>query len=157
MNLSNIISAGRMMAVVLSLLGTIYGAMAFVQMRDGMEWEITIGVAMLLCGQILMLLFGRLTQKMASDTSHPHSPDATDTQLHDNLPQSPGTPGSSPADTPCPKPLGTTILVFGTLVMLSGVAGAVMVWRNPLSWMTAIVGIAIFIDALCLRIALSQK
>lgn len=53
--------------------------------------------------------------------------------------------------------LGNLVLVFGTLVAVLGVFAAVVAYHTPFSWMTAIVGLAIFIDALCLRIVLSQK
>jgi hypothetical protein len=39
--------------------------------------------------------------------------------------------------------------------MLLGGAAVALAPRDPFSWMMAIVGLAIFIDALCLRISLS--
>ncbi len=127
MNLQNIISAGRMMSVVLSLLGAIFGVVSFVRIPDGPELEMAFGVLLLFCGQALMLLIGRLARKIsASDPSHRNS-------------------------------LGTATLAVGTLVASLGTASAALAWRDPFSWMFAIVGLAIFIDTLCLKIQLRVK
>jgi hypothetical protein len=47
--------------------------------------------------------------------------------------------------------------MLAVVVVLSGVGAATIVWRNPFSWMMAIVGLAIFIDTLCLRLALPRR
>ena len=53
--------------------------------------------------------------------------------------------------------LGGAILVLGTLVFLLGAGGVATDRVDPFSWMMAIVGLAIFIDALCLGISLSSS
>ncbi len=52
--------------------------------------------------------------------------------------------------------LATVVLVAASLTALLGVVSVAFVWLNPFSWMTAIVGLAIFIDALCLKLSLSR-
>ena len=114
-----------MMAVVLSLIGTIYSVMELVQMQDGTGWKAALGAWMLLCGQLLFLLLALVDRKTTSGLR-------------------------------CPKLLGTAVLAVGTLVILSGATVMVLAWRDPFSWMMAIVGLAIFIDALCLYISLKK-
>ena len=52
--------------------------------------------------------------------------------------------------------LATVVLVAASLTALLGVVSVAFVWLNPFSWMTAIVSLAIFIDALCLKLSLSR-
>lgn len=143
MNMQNIVSAGKMMAIVAVLLGAVFcGATLAPYLSCGHGffdafkalgtpdpsypvmfgvvplYSVLFGVALTVCGVVLLATFGRAAGRPA---------------------------------------LGTLVLVFGTLTALLGVVAVALVYRSPFSWMTAIVGLAIFIDALCLKIAQSQK
>ena len=142
MNLQNIISAGRMIAIVVALLGAFNCGAAFALRGEGMIWNIVLGAAFVVCGLALMVMLGRIARY--ADPSGAGADAAADADI-----------------TPCaslPRPVlqGTAILAVGTLVMLLGVVDVSLGWRDPFSWMTALVGIVIFIDVLCLRISLSQ-
>jgi ABC-type Na+ efflux pump permease subunit len=52
--------------------------------------------------------------------------------------------------------LGTPILILGTLIAVCAILSLVFIYRNPVSWMTGILGLAVFIDSLCLKIYLSK-
>ncbi len=128
-----------MIAIVVALLGAFNCGAAFALRGEGMIWNIVLGTAFVVCGLALMVMLGRVARYV-----------------------DPATDAVADADlTPCtslPRPAiqGTAILAVGTLVMLLGVVDVSLGWRDPFSWMTALVGIVIFIDALCLRISLSQ-
>ncbi len=53
--------------------------------------------------------------------------------------------------------LGTPILAVGTLVALVGILCAALFYMSPFSWMIAILGLAVFIDALCLKINFARE
>ena len=53
--------------------------------------------------------------------------------------------------------LDTPILIVGTLVAVCGILSVAFVYRNPFSWMTAILGLAVFIDSLCLKLLDRKK
>lgn len=53
--------------------------------------------------------------------------------------------------------IATAVLAIGTLLALFGVVAVVLNWPDPFSWMLAIVGTAIFIDTLCLKIQLGIR
>lgn len=137
MNRQNIISAGRMMAIVVALLGAMYCGTALAPLvvgsGDGIAgaqvlqpgmfgiapvWNLLSGAVLIVLGLVMMPSFGRAER-------HPA--------------------------------LATVILVAASLTALLGVVSVAFVWLNPFSWMTAIVGLAIFIDALCLKINLSRS
>jgi hypothetical protein len=52
--------------------------------------------------------------------------------------------------------LAIPVLVVSIVAFALGIA-AVVLYGNPFSWMAAIVGTVILIDAICLKISLSQK
>lgn len=54
------------------------------------------------------------------------------------------------------RPLAVVVLVAASLVAVMGIVAVAVVYLNPFSWMTAIVGLAIFIDALCYKINLAR-
>ncbi len=140
MNRQNIISAGKMMAIVVALLGAMFCGAALAPVlggggdlnalsnptTSGGEWlfgiaplyNILFGVTLIVCGLVLTSTFGLAERRPV---------------------------------------LATLILVFGTLTALLGILAVAFVYRNPFSWMTGIVGLAIFIDALCLGISLSSS
>ncbi len=124
-----------MMAIVVALLGAFHCGATFAQARGDMVWNIAPGIAFVACGLALMVMFGRVARKTSLDAGA-------------DIDRSPALPVA---------PLGTAILVVGTLVALLGAVGAVLAWRDPFSWMMAIVGLVVFIDALCLRISLSSR
>jgi uncharacterized membrane protein len=49
---------------------------------------------------------------------------------------------------------GAAVFAVGIIAMLLGGAAVALALRDPFSWMMAIVGLAIFIDALCLKLRL---
>ena len=125
-----------MMAIVVALLGAFRCGAVFALKHDGTGWNIVFGAMFVVFGLALLVMFRRVAQMMASGAM-------AGTGIAKHLPRI--------------VSLGTAILALGTLTMLSGAAGAVVAWHNPFSWMTAIVGIAIFVDTLCLRISLSLR
>jgi hypothetical protein len=137
MNLQNIVSAGQMMAIVVALLGAFDCGTAYA-LSGGMVWDMAFGAAFVACGLALTVLFGRVARRSAFETS-----DSTD--------------GGNVSGEVRLLPLGRAILVIGTLVVLLGGGGAAADWSSPFAWMMAIVGLAIFIDALCLHISLSRS
>lgn len=52
--------------------------------------------------------------------------------------------------------LGDVVLTAASLTALVGICAIVFVYRNPFSWMTAILSIALLIDAVCLKIVLRK-
>lgn len=50
------------------------------------------------------------------------------------------------------RSLDTPILIAGTLAAVCGILFVTFFYLNPLSWMTVILTVAIFIDALCLKL-----
>ena len=52
--------------------------------------------------------------------------------------------------------LAIPVLVLASVTAILGIA-AVVVYRNPFSWMAAMVGMAILIDAVCLKINLARE
>ena len=48
-------------------------------------------------------------------------------------------------------------LVTASLTALLGLGAIILVYRNPFSWMTAIVSMALLIDAICLKINLKAQ
>ena len=139
MNLQNIISAGRMIAIVVALLGAFNCGAAFALRGERMVWNIVLGAAFIVCGLALIVMLGHVGRRTDSGTDVGAGVDTK------------ATPSS-----PRLSLMGTTIFATGTFVMLFGVVDVSLGWRDPFSWMTALVGIVIFIDVLCLRISLSQ-
>lgn len=130
MNKANIISAGKMMAIVVMLFGVLYCVAAFVPSIHESFGELSpeIYKALSLCLLIVGGLFfisGVLLEVMFSKAYR------------------------NPA-------VGMPVLILGTLVAVCGIVSLAFIYRNPVSWMTAILGIAIFIDALCLKIVLTK-
>lgn len=124
-----------MMAIVAALLGAFDCGATFALRPDRMVMDIAFGAAFVAGGLALTVLFGRVARRSASGTS-----DSAD--------------GGSASGEVRLLPLGKAILIIGTLVVLLGGGGAAADRIDPFSWMMAIVGLAIFIDALCLFIML---
>ncbi len=124
-----------MISIVVALLGAFNCGAAFALRHEGMVWNIVLGAAFIACGLVLMVLLRRVARYV--DPAN-------------------GTDSEAAFSSPRPALLGTAILSVGTLVMLLGVVDVSLGWRDPFSWMTALVGIVIFIDVLCLRISLSR-
>jgi peptidoglycan/LPS O-acetylase OafA/YrhL len=116
MNLQNIISAGRMMSIVVSLLGAFHCGVSVALERVVMALDIALGAGFIACGLVLMVMIPR-SQRRCS--------------------------------------LAAPILALGTLTMLLGAVAVIISWRDPFSWMMAVLGVAIFIDTLCLKIRLN--
>ncbi|MDR2891171.1 MAG: hypothetical protein LBV18_06185 [Alistipes sp.] len=131
MNRQNIIAAGRMMAIVVALLGAMYCGVAVApligsdpglvgMLRPGVFgvaplWSVVSGGVLIVCGLAMMATFGRAERRPS---------------------------------------LASVVLAVASLVAAVGIAAVAVVYINPFSWMAAIVGLAIFIDALCLKISL---
>jgi hypothetical protein len=53
---------------------------------------------------------------------------------------------------------GATIaLIISSVTAVFGIVAVALVYRNPFSWMTAVTSLAIFIDAVCLKISLAHE
>lgn len=130
------------MAIVVALLGA-FNCGTTVALHDGesLAWHIVPGAAFVLCGLVLMFMLRRPARGVYSGAAFVSS-DAD---------------AFASFDASHLAPLGTAILVAGTLVMFLGVADVWLGWHDPFSWMMATVGLAVFIDALCLRISLGQS
>lgn len=96
-------------------------------LTEGFVWDIAFGAAFVACGLVLMVLFGRVARRAASSENSRLSS------------------------------FGTAVLAVGTLTVLLGAGGAATDLMDPFSWMMATVGFAIFVDALCLKINLSNR
>ncbi len=115
MNLHNIVSAGRMMSIVVALLGAFHCGAAFAMKPATLAWDIALGIAVVACGLVLVVMIPLAERR---------------------------------------RGIATAVLVIGTLLAFLGVATVSLDWPDPFSWMLAIVGLAIFIDTLCLKIQL---
>ncbi len=109
MNLQNIISAGRMIAMVVTLMGTLSPGL----MQLTLVWNVVFGVAFLGLAIAIQILLSWAER------------------------------------------FGTTILVLGSLTLLVGILAVVLTPLSPFAWMTALVALTLFIDTLCLKIALN--
>lgn len=52
--------------------------------------------------------------------------------------------------------MGTPVLMVGTFVFIYGILATGFMYRNPFAWMMAILGLAIFVDTLCLKLSFDQ-
>ncbi len=116
MNLQNIVSAGRMMSIVMALLGTFLCGVSFKPGAPAM-FMIAFGVTLIIFGLALVVMIPLAERR---------------------------------------RGMPTVVLALGTLQATLSVATATTE-PHPVSWMVAIVAIAIFIDVLCLKIQLSVK
>jgi peptidoglycan/LPS O-acetylase OafA/YrhL len=53
--------------------------------------------------------------------------------------------------------LAPAVLAVGVLTLFLGVGAAILSWRDPFSWMMAILGLTICIDTICLAVQLKIK
>ncbi len=118
----NIISAGKMMAIVVMLFGVLHVASSFAPVHAELvagrletvpHYSVIAGALLLGMGIALLVLFGMADRKPSLDTP---------------------------------------ILVIGTLIAICGVLAVALVYKNPFSWMTGILGLAVFINSLCLKL-----
>jgi drug/metabolite transporter (DMT)-like permease len=107
-----------MMSIVVALLGAFHCGAAAALHHDGMVWGIALGAAFIVCGLVLVVMFGRAEGR--------------------------------------PR-LGWPILLVAILSAIIGVVAVMIVPGDPFSWMMCVLGAAIFIDALCLKISLSAR
>ncbi len=126
----NIISAGKMMAIVVMLFGVLHFAASYAPVQEGLGtlapgtfkavpfYTYLAGALLVFLGGVLLVLFVQAGGK---------------------------------------RSLETPILVVGTLIAVCGILSVAFVYRNPFSWMTAILGLAVFIDSLCLKLVDSKK
>jgi hypothetical protein len=139
MNRQNIISAGKMMAIVVSLLGAMFcGAALIPLIGDGLAnvdvhqwidtpqrglfgvaplWNILFGAMIIVCGLVMNPSFGRAERRSG---------------------------------------FATLALVAALITLILGLLAVIFVYRNPFAWMTAIVGMAVSVDAICLVIVLKK-
>ena len=117
MNLQNIISAGRMMSIVLALLGAFRCGAAFALGGETMLWDIALGAALTVCGLALVIMIPRAESR---------------------------------------RGMASLTLAVGVLLAFMGAGAVALEWPDPFSWMIAIVGVAIFVDTLCLYIKLGS-
>ena len=131
MHQPNIISAGKMMAYVLTLFGIMQCGATFAPyfqegiaglepelFRNMLFYSFMCGGVLIISGVLLTVMFGKAAK----------SPD-----------------------------FGSPILILGTFVAIYGILSVAFMYRNPFSWMIAILCLAIFIDALCLKLSIDQN
>ncbi len=126
----NIISAGKMMAIAVMLFGVLYFAAAWAPVQEGLE---ALAPGTFQAVPYYACLAGGLLLVLGL-------------LLLVML----GKADRKPS-------LDTPILIAGTLVALCGILSVVLVYRNPFSWMTAILGLAVFIDSLCLKLLKNKE
>lgn len=124
----NIISAGKMMAMVLMLFGVIHSGGAFmplsqeslIRLQPQIFRAVMLagGAALFACGLCLLILFWKTDKNRALDTP---------------------------------------ILIAGTLTALCGILFVTFFYLNPFAWMTVILALAIFIDTLCLKLVIYKN
>jgi uncharacterized membrane protein len=130
MNTSNIISAGKMLAIALMLIGIIICVATFLYfgekltaldsetIREALFSNIMSGLAILFSSIALVVMFPRAER-------HPV--------------------------------LADPILIMGIFILIVGVSAFCIMPTNPFTWIMAVVCIPMFITALCLKINLAKK
>jgi uncharacterized membrane protein len=130
MNTSNIVAAGKMLAIALILIGIVVcvatflyfgeklGSLDSTTMHEAFFSNMVSGLGILFSSIALVVMFPKAPQNHI---------------------------------------LVNPILIIGIFILLVGVAAFCMMPRNPFTWIMALVCIPMFITALCLKINLSQK
>lgn len=127
---SNIIAAGKMIAIALMILGTIVCIATFTYfkadlsclpgatLREALFSNLIAGLVLFFCGLVLFILFPRAER--------------------------------SPA-------LADPLLALGIFVAIDGITAVVFMPHNAFTWIMALVAVPMFIDTLCLKINLSKR
>jgi hypothetical protein len=130
MNTSNIVAAGKMLAIALILIGIVVCVTTFLYSDEKLETLDQTTIHELFYSNIvsgLAILFSSIALIMM-------------------LPRAPRN-----------RVLANPILIIGIFVLLAGVVPFCIMPRNPFTWIMALVCIPMFITTLCLKINLSKN